>query len=310
MPLSFERRKADQFKSMYGAASCLTPAFSLVDVVCFSREWKNKLGRTVEYAIVPENGSLADLSFDWRLSSAQCTVSGPFSAFNGFSRILVQLPSAPAPSASASDSKAAEVKMTLTHKRNPSPATAATANNGTAGAAAAAAPVPADSACSPFTSEFVPFAPYAFDGAWDTYATITGPLRDVGLLYRSGVCAAHLDCVRLLPSATSSSADSKQPAASAATSPSAPQPIVSHGAHTRSLTFTASNRCTAFVYCVSGGLRVTAGTSAGSELAENELLLVRCPLTAASASVTQSLTFTLLSSAASSSFIVGDVSYL
>jgi environmental stress-induced protein Ves len=60
-----------------------------------SMEWKNKQGTTVEYAISPEESSVAEANFIYRLSSASMQSSCPFSSFPGYSRILVHLEGSP-----------------------------------------------------------------------------------------------------------------------------------------------------------------------------------------------------------------------
>lgn len=60
--------------------------------------WKNGLGTTTEIAVNPPGAGLDE--FTWRVSIADLGASGPFSAFAGVDRILVQIEGAP---------------MTLTH---------------------------------------------------------------------------------------------------------------------------------------------------------------------------------------------------
>lgn len=55
--------------------------------------WKNGLGTTTEIAVHPPGAALD--AFDWRLSIADLTASGPFSTFAGYDRILVQIEGAP-----------------------------------------------------------------------------------------------------------------------------------------------------------------------------------------------------------------------
>ena len=50
--------------------------------------WKNGLGTTTELAVEPPDAGLD--AFTWRLSIADLTTSGPFSAFPGVDRIIVQ----------------------------------------------------------------------------------------------------------------------------------------------------------------------------------------------------------------------------
>lgn len=52
-------------------------------------KWKNGKGITEEIAIYPKNATIND--FEWRISSAKFDSSGPFSKFEGYKRILVQL---------------------------------------------------------------------------------------------------------------------------------------------------------------------------------------------------------------------------
>lgn len=52
--------------------------------------WKNGGGSTLELAVEPPGGDLAS-GFRWRLSSAEVTESGPFSAFPGLERWLFLL---------------------------------------------------------------------------------------------------------------------------------------------------------------------------------------------------------------------------
>jgi hypothetical protein len=55
--------------------------------------WKNGLGTTTELAVDPPGAALD--AFTWRVSIADLTVSGPFSSFPGYDRILVQLEGEP-----------------------------------------------------------------------------------------------------------------------------------------------------------------------------------------------------------------------
>jgi len=55
--------------------------------------WKNGLGTTTEIAIHPPNAGLD--AFTWRVSIAYLGASGPFSAFAGYDRTLVQIEGAP-----------------------------------------------------------------------------------------------------------------------------------------------------------------------------------------------------------------------
>ncbi|MFT3776106.1 MAG: HutD family protein [Minicystis sp.] len=61
--------------------------------------WKNGLGTTTEVAVDPPGAGLD--AFTWRVSIADLTVSGPFSAFAGYDRVIAQLDGEP---------------MTLTHE--------------------------------------------------------------------------------------------------------------------------------------------------------------------------------------------------
>jgi|APCry1669189534_1035231.scaffolds.fasta_scaffold100072_1 hypothetical protein len=51
--------------------------------------WKNGLGETTEIAVFPPDTGLE--SFDWRISMARVSASGPFSVFPGIDRNLVVL---------------------------------------------------------------------------------------------------------------------------------------------------------------------------------------------------------------------------
>jgi environmental stress-induced protein Ves len=51
--------------------------------------WRNGRGVTEELAIWPEGASFAAGDFDGRISKARVTEPGPFSAFQGFDRVLV-----------------------------------------------------------------------------------------------------------------------------------------------------------------------------------------------------------------------------
>jgi len=55
--------------------------------------WKNGLGTTTEIAIDPPGAGLD--AFTWRVSIADLQVSGPFSAFAGHDRLLVQIEGEP-----------------------------------------------------------------------------------------------------------------------------------------------------------------------------------------------------------------------
>jgi environmental stress-induced protein Ves len=55
--------------------------------------WKNGLGTTTEIAVHPEGAGLD--AFTWRLSVADLVASGPFSAFAGYDRTIVQIEGAP-----------------------------------------------------------------------------------------------------------------------------------------------------------------------------------------------------------------------
>jgi len=55
--------------------------------------WKNGLGTTTELAVDPPGASLDD--FGWRVSIAELRASGPFSAFPGCERLILQLDGAP-----------------------------------------------------------------------------------------------------------------------------------------------------------------------------------------------------------------------
>ncbi len=52
--------------------------------------WKNGRGSTLELAVEPAGATL-ETGFQWRVSSAEVLVSGPFSAFPGMARWLVLL---------------------------------------------------------------------------------------------------------------------------------------------------------------------------------------------------------------------------
>ena len=55
--------------------------------------WKNGLGTTTEIAAFPEGAGLD--AFTWRVSMATIGASGPFSAFPGVDRVIVQLEGEP-----------------------------------------------------------------------------------------------------------------------------------------------------------------------------------------------------------------------
>jgi environmental stress-induced protein Ves len=52
--------------------------------------WKNGQGTTIELCIEPEGATVAN-GFHWRISSAFVSQSGPFSKFEGYSRVIFQL---------------------------------------------------------------------------------------------------------------------------------------------------------------------------------------------------------------------------
>jgi environmental stress-induced protein Ves len=51
--------------------------------------WKNGLGSTTQILISPENTSVQENNFDWRISSAQLSLYGSFSLFPGYDRFLL-----------------------------------------------------------------------------------------------------------------------------------------------------------------------------------------------------------------------------
>lgn len=51
--------------------------------------WKNGGGQTAEVAISPALSAVANLNFDWRVSIATISQSGPFSSFPNYDRSLV-----------------------------------------------------------------------------------------------------------------------------------------------------------------------------------------------------------------------------
>lgn len=53
-----------------------------------SMPWKNKQGITTELFMYPQSGSLSELNFSWRLSSATLPMKSSFSKFPGFQRYL------------------------------------------------------------------------------------------------------------------------------------------------------------------------------------------------------------------------------
>ncbi len=56
--------------------------------------WRNGGGITAEIAVAPMAATVAG-GFDWRLSCAEVSVSGPFSEFAGYDRTIVQLSGTP-----------------------------------------------------------------------------------------------------------------------------------------------------------------------------------------------------------------------
>lgn len=56
--------------------------------------WRNGGGITAEIAVAPTAATVAG-GFDWRLSCAEVSVSGPFSEFAGYDRTIVQLSGTP-----------------------------------------------------------------------------------------------------------------------------------------------------------------------------------------------------------------------
>ena len=50
--------------------------------------WKNGMGITTQMAIFPQDASLKELNFNWRISSASIKSENEFSQFLGFKRIL------------------------------------------------------------------------------------------------------------------------------------------------------------------------------------------------------------------------------
>ena len=56
--------------------------------------WRNGGSITAEIAVAPKGATVAG-GFDWRLSCAEVSVSGPFSEFAGYDRTLVQLNGTP-----------------------------------------------------------------------------------------------------------------------------------------------------------------------------------------------------------------------
>jgi len=55
--------------------------------------WKNGQGSTTEIAVEPPGAALD--GFAWRISVAELRVSGPFSTFPGYDRVIVQLDGPP-----------------------------------------------------------------------------------------------------------------------------------------------------------------------------------------------------------------------
>nr|CAG4716349.1 unnamed protein product [Naegleria fowleri] len=53
--------------------------------------WKNGLGCTKQFCIHPGHCESVNDDFTWRLSSAEMTGGGPFSIFDGYSRVLILL---------------------------------------------------------------------------------------------------------------------------------------------------------------------------------------------------------------------------
>lgn len=51
--------------------------------------WKNGQGSTSQIKIYPENATISELNFDWRLSIAKISSPCPFSLFPDFQRILM-----------------------------------------------------------------------------------------------------------------------------------------------------------------------------------------------------------------------------
>lgn len=66
---------------------------TLTPADCRVMPWKNGLGKTTEIAVEPEGAAIDD--FTWRVSIADVGASGPFSAFPGCDRVIVQLEGAP-----------------------------------------------------------------------------------------------------------------------------------------------------------------------------------------------------------------------
>lgn len=58
---------------------------------CKSMPWKNGKGTTKQIKIFPENSSIQNNNFLWRLSSAEVCESGPFSIFKDYQRLLTVL---------------------------------------------------------------------------------------------------------------------------------------------------------------------------------------------------------------------------
>jgi environmental stress-induced protein Ves len=55
--------------------------------------WKNGRGSTTEVAVEPPGAALD--AFEWRISVAELSGSGPFSTFPGYDRVIVQLDGPP-----------------------------------------------------------------------------------------------------------------------------------------------------------------------------------------------------------------------
>jgi environmental stress-induced protein Ves len=72
----------------------MTPSLRVLDPRDYRvMPWRNGLGTTTEIAVAPPGAALDE--FVWRVSVAEIGASGPFSAFPGYDRVLMQLEGAP-----------------------------------------------------------------------------------------------------------------------------------------------------------------------------------------------------------------------
>jgi environmental stress-induced protein Ves len=215
-----------------------------------SMPWKNGQGTTTEIAIYPDNANLS--AFQWRLSSASMSASGPFSSFAGYERLLVVLPGAPNQSL-----------VTLSHT-----------NKGSSDA--------------PHSALLPVMQPYWFCGDWQTTCELSkaptaealSTVHDFNVIWSSASYTAHVETISLQSRAlfgettgSKSSSEQKQPQNSLASSQAFSYAISMRGSDS-----SAKAASTVFLYCASGSATISSQSlgSQAVELTTKDVLRVDC----------------------------------